>query len=335
MRARKPTRHVSVKDVAARSGVSFQTTSKVLNGKGSVSAVTRARILRAARELGYVPNLLARSLVMHATRAVGLVASDFSDPHLSGFVVGAEREARRRGYSVIITGVEGDGSGGGEALPALVERRVDGILLAAPDIDTAGRRTVQATLPVVSLHHVPAKVAAVVGCDDDHIGRLATSHLIARGHRRIGTVIGPLARFATKGRLRGYRQALEDAGIDFVPTLVAEGDGEIAAAIAATRRLLQHHPDLTAVFAQNDTMALGVLAALRDLGKVVPGDCAVAGCDDIGIAAYLAPPLTSVRVPFTRVGQEAMRVLLDMIEGGGATPLNVTLPVELVVREST
>jgi LacI family transcriptional regulator len=335
VRVQKPTRHVSVKDVAARSGVSFQTTSKVLNGKGSVSDVTRARILRAARELGYVPNLLARSLVMHATRAVGLVATDFSDPHLSGFVVGAEQEARRRGYSVIITGVEGDGSGGGEALPALIERRVDGILLAAPDIEAGGRRAVQATLPVVSLHHVPVKVTAVVGCDDDHIGRLATTHLISRGHRRIGTVIGPLGRHATKGRLRGYRQALEDAGMDFVPTLVAEGSGEIASAMAATKTLLEQHPDVTALFAQNDTMALGVLAGLRELGRDVPGDCAVAGCDDIGVAAYTAPPLTTVRVPFTRVGQEAMRVLLDMIEGDVKAQLNVTFPVELVVRQST
>ena len=335
VRLQRPTRHVSVKDVAARSGVSFQTTSKVLNGKGSVSDVTRARILRAARDLGYVPNLLARSLVMHATRAVGLVASDFSDPHLSGFVVGAEQEARRRGYSVIITGVEGDGSGGGEALPALIERRVDGILLAAPDIEAGRKRAVQGTLPVVSLHHVPVKVAAVVGCDDDHIGRLATSHLVARGHRRIATVIGPHGRFATKGRLRGYRQALEDAGLEFVPTLVGDGAGEIASAMAATTRLVELHPDVTAIFAQNDTMALGVLAGLRALGRSVPGDFAVAGCDDIDVAAYAAPPLTTVRVPFTRVGQEAMRVLLDMIEGDGGPPLNVTLPVELVVREST
>ena len=109
MRAQGPTRHVSVKDVAARSGVSFQTTSKVLNGKGSVSEITRTRILRVAGELGYVPNLQARSLVMQSTREVGLVASDFSDHNLSRFIVGAEREARRQGYSVVISSVETSG----------------------------------------------------------------------------------------------------------------------------------------------------------------------------------------------------------------------------------
>ena len=326
---------MSVKDVAARSGVSFQTTSKVLNGKGSVSDVTRARILRAARELGYVPNLLARSLVMHATRAIGLVASDFNDPHLCGFVVGAEQEARRRGYSVIITGVEDGGSRGGEALPALVERRVDGILLAAPDMDAPAKRSVEAELPVVSLHHVPVPVSAVVACDDDEIGRVATSHLVDRGHRRIGTVIGPPGRHATKGRLRGYRKALEDAGIEFVPTLVAEGGGEISVARAATRDLLTRHPDLTAIFAQNDTMAIGVLAGLRELGLQVPDRVAVAGCDDIAVAAYTAPPLTTVRVPFVQVGESAMHALLDMIEGSSEPQKDAVMPVELVVRDST
>ena len=336
VKVQRPSRHVSVKDVAARSGVSFQTTSKVLNGKGSVSEVTRARILRAARELGYVPNLLARSLVMHSTRAVGLVASDFSDPHLNRFVVCAEQEARRRGYSVIITGIEGEGSGG-EAIPALIERRVDGILLAAPDMDAdrSRRQPPPATTPIISLHHVSVPVTAVVGCDDDDIGRVATAHLLARGHRNVGTVIGPLRRHATKARLRGYRNALEDAGIEFASALVAESAADIASAVLATRELLQRRPDTTAIFAQNDTMAVGVLAALRELGRRVPADCAVAGCDDIDVAAYTSPPLTTVRVPFNAVGEAAMRVLLDMVENGVTEQANIVLPVELVVRAST
>jgi LacI family transcriptional regulator len=325
-----------VKDVAARSGVSFQTTSKVLNGKGSVSDVTRARILGAAHELGYVPNLLARSLVMHATHAIGLVAGDLGDNNLSRFVVGAEQEARRRGYSVIITGVDGEGSGGGEALPALIQRRVDGILLAAPDLQIErGSRPVQPGLPIVSLHDVPVRVNAVIGCDDEAIGRVATEHLIARGHRHIATLTGPASRRATTGRLAGYRRALEQAGIAFDAALVAGAAGSIESARIASRALIEHRPDVTAIFAQNDAMAVGAMAALRQLRKAVPADCAVVGCDDIDIAAYTAPPLTTVRVPFKRVGEEAMRVLLDTIEnapaGGGAG----AFPVELVMRGST
>ena len=328
---------MSVKDVAARSGVSFQTTSKVLNGKGSVSDVTRARILRAARELGYVPNLLARSLVMHSTRAVGLVASDLGDSNLSRFIVGAEQEARRRGYSVIVTGVDGGGTGGGEALPALIERRVDGILLAAPDleVDRSSRKSLQGALPVVSLHHVPVRVSAVVGCDDEAIGHLATAHLLERGHRRIATITGPPGRHATAGRLAGYRKALEDAGIEFDAGLVAPGRDEIDGALKATTELLGRRPDVTAVFAQNDVMAIGVLAALRELGRSVPAGCAVVGCDDIDIAAYTAPPLTTVRVPFTDVGEHAMRALLDTIESATPPPARPPLDVHLVVRQSS
>ena len=201
----KPARRVSVKDVAAQVGVSFQTTSKVLNGGGTVSEVTRARILQVASDLGYVPNLQARSLVMQRTRTVGLVAGDFSDPNLSRFKLGAEQEARRQGYGVLIAGIEPQGSGTEYALPALMERRVDGILLAAPQMeeDQALEHVLDKSLPVVSLHHVPGGGVATVGSDQVLAGFLATTHLVAKGHRVIATVIGIRARRVTDDRLRG------------------------------------------------------------------------------------------------------------------------------------
>ncbi|HEX9098799.1 MAG TPA: LacI family DNA-binding transcriptional regulator [Candidatus Dormibacteraeota bacterium] len=336
MRLGRPARHVSVKDVAARSGVSFQTTSKVLNGKGSVSAVTRARILRVASDLGYVPNLQARSLVMRSTRAVGLIASDFSDHNLSRFIVGAEREARRQGYAVVITSVE-EGSSGEYALPALMERRVDGILLAAPQMeeDHAAAHVLQRTVPAVSLHHVPGGGVSTVGSDHELTGLLATRHLISKGHRHIATVIGTRGRRVTQSRLRGYRRALEESGLPFDAGLVDDGQWEIEAAMAATRRLFERRPEMTAIFAQNDTMAIGVLSALRNLGKRVPDDCAVVGCDDIEMAAHTVPPLTTVHVPFYETGAEAMRLLLSMIATGSVAPHKVLLPVHLVARASS
>ncbi|HXM72370.1 MAG TPA: LacI family DNA-binding transcriptional regulator [Candidatus Dormibacteraeota bacterium] len=336
-----PTRHVSVKDVAARSGVSFQTTSKVLNGKGSVSGVTRARILRAASDLGYVPNLQARSLVMKSSRAIGLIASDFSDHNLSQFVVGAEREARRQGYAVVITSIEPEGSAGEYALPAMMERRVDGILLAAPQMeeDRAAARALEGTVPVVSLYDVAGGGVTTVGSDHELTGVLATRHLIDRGHRVIATITGTPGRHATESRLRGYRRALDEAGLAFDGALVDQAErqiaGKIAGARAATVRLLEARPDITAIFAQNDTLALGVLNALRSLGKRVPDDCAVAGCDDIDMAAFMVPPLTTVHVPFYETGTEAMRLLLNMIGDGVFAPRKVLLPVHLVVRAST
>lgn len=336
MRLGRPTKHVSVKDVAARSGVSFQTTSKVLNGKGSVSAVTRARILRVARDLGYVPNLQARSLVMKSTRAVGLIASDFSDHNLSQFIVGAEREARRQGYAVVITSVE-EGSSGEYALPALMERRVDGILLAAPQIeeDRAAARVLERTVPAVSLYRVPGGGVSTVGSDHELTGLLATRHLIARGHRVIATITGSRKRRVTQSRLRGYRRALEEAGLPFDAELAEDGQWEIGAAQAATVRLFERRPDITAIFAQNDYMAIGVLSALRSLGKRVPDDCAVVGCDDIDMAAFTVPPLTTIHVPFFETGAEAMRLLLTMIAIGSVEPQTLLLPVHLIARASS
>lgn len=334
---RRPGRRVSVKDVAARSGVSFQTTSKVLNGKGSVSDVTRARILQAASDLDYVPNLQARSLVMQTTRAVGLVAGDFSDYNLSRFTVGAEREARRQGFSVVITCIEPAASGGEYAIPALVERRVDGILLAAPqmEVDRALAGVLRRTVPTVSLHHVPGGDVTTVGSDHVLTGRLATQHLVDGGHRQIATITGIRGRRVTQSRLRGYRRALEAAGLPFDAELVDEGEWEIAGAVAATMRLIGRRPDITAIFAQNDVMAIGVLSALRDLGRRVPQDCAVVGCDDIEMAAYTVPPLTTIHVPFYETGAEAMRLLLEMIATGSVSRQKVLLPVRLIARASS
>lgn len=337
VKRRKLPKPVSVKDVAALSGVSFQTTSKVLNGKGSVSEETRERILSAARELGYVPNILARSLVTRRTRAIGLVASDFGDPNLSRFIVGAEQEARRHGYAVVISSIDPDGTGGDRATRALIERRVDGVLLAAPQMeeDVKTARLINRQVPTVSLHHVPGGGVATVGSDHSLTGLLATRHLIEMGHRKIATVTGPLARRVTHSRLHGYRLALEEAGISYETSLIEESNWQISGGFEATQRLLSRRPDLTAIFAQNDTMAIGVLSLLRQLGRHVPKDCAVVGCDDIEIAAHTGPPLTSIKVPFHETGEEAIRLLLGMIASGSAEPRRVQLPVELVPRASS
>jgi len=334
---RKPARRVSVKDVAARAGVSFQTTSKVLNGGGTVSEVTRARIHQVASDLGYVPNLQARSLVMQRTRTVGLLAGDFSDPNLSRFIVGAEREARRQGYGVLMTSIDLEVSGTEYALPALMERRVDGILLAAPQMegDRAVARALDKTVPVVSLHQIPGGGVAAVGTDDEQIGLLATRHLVAKGHRVIATVIGPRARRVTQARLRGYQKALDEAGLRFDERLVVEGSMDAVAAGLATAQLLPRAPEVTAIFAQNDYMAVGVLRALRESGTRVPQDCAVIGCDDIEMAAFTIPPLTTIHVPFFETGAQAMRLLVEMINNGAVAPRKLVLPVHLVSREST
>jgi LacI family transcriptional regulator len=334
---RRLTRRVSVKDVAARSGVSFQTTSKVLNGGGSVSEVTRARILQAASDLGYVPNLQARSLVMQRTRTIGLIAGDFSDPGLSRCLAGAEQEARRQGFGLMLTSIEPEGSGTEYALPAMMERRVDGILLAAPQMeeDRALSHVLDRTLPVVSLNHIAGSSVPTVTADDEQAGYVSTRHLLDLGHRVIGALTGLRGRRLTQSRQRGFRKALDEAGVESAPDLVEEAGTDVAGGLAALPRLLARRSDTTAIFCHHDLVAVGALTALRAAGKRVPGDCSVAGCDGLDSAAFTTPPLTTVRVPFYDIGAEAMRVLLRMVTSGSVGGGSVVVPVGLIARAST
>ena len=326
----------SLRDVASVSGVSFQTAGKVLNGKGSVSEATRERILRAARDLNYVPNAVARGLVTRKTFTIGIVASDLADAELARFVVGAEREARSRGHAVLLGNVDSEGTDAERYLRMLLERRVDGILTAAPQMEHDERvgDLLRGPTPAVSIHRVPGRGVSLVGSDHRQTGLLATRHLLDGGHRRVATVTGSKGRQVTAHRLEGYRKALAEKDVPFDPDLVAGGEWDADAAHGATLRLLDRAPDATAFFAQADVMALGVLSALREKGLAVPEDVAVVGCDDIPLAAHAAPPLTTVHVPFYETGKTAVRLLLDTIAGKIGEPRRVLLPVDLVVRAS-
>jgi LacI family transcriptional regulator len=327
---------VSIKTVAALAGVSFQTASKVLNGKGSVSTETRQRIVAAAAQLEYVPNAVARGLVTRSTRTIGIVASDLSDYVLAQFVVGAEREARQQGHVAIIGSIDAEGLEGERYVRTLIERRVDGILLAAPELERQPRiaESLSGAIPTVSLHAVPGARVSLVGSNHAETGLLATRHLLAHGHRAIGTVVGPPTRRVVHSRLRGYRQALAEAGLTLNEALIEQADWRIEGGYEATRRLLARAPDLPALVVQNDAMAIGALSALSELGRRVPEDCAVVGCDNIPAARRTIPPLTTVHVPFYETGATAIRLLLEQIAAPTSEPGRVLLPVHLITRRS-
>jgi LacI family transcriptional regulator len=326
----------SLRDVASRAGVSFQTVGKVLNGKGSVSPETRRRILDAADDLGYVPNALARGLVTQTTSTIGIVTGELSDSVLARFVVGAEREARRRGHGVLVSTVDSDGSDAESSLRMLIERRVDGILTAAPQLEESERfgELLRQVRPAVSIHRVPGGGVSLVGSDHVETGLIATRHLIELGHHRIATITGSKERRVTRSRLRGYLKALEEAGMEQDPALVEEGDWEPEGGYLAAHILLDRAPDITAVFAQNDLMAVGAISALHERRIRVPEDCAVVGCDDVPVAAHTTPPLTTVHVPFYETGETAVGLLLDCISGEKTGTARVLLPVSLVRRAS-
>lgn len=328
--------YVSLKNVAARAGVSFQTASKVLNGHaGVVSPSTRGRILRAAAELGYVPNAMARGLVRQASVTVGVLADDFSDLAVSQFVLAAQRAAANRGHGALISSVHAD-IDAELAVRKLLEYRVDGILVAAPSLEDDPRlgAALRGPLPVVSINRIHGGGVPTIGSDHVVTGTLAAEHLLGLGHRRIGTVTGPRQRQVVQRRTRGFRAALRAAGEPLPEQRVVEADWTYDGGWAATHHLLDADPSVTAVFVHNDVMAMGALKALHERGLRLPADCSVVGCDDLSFAGYLVPPLTTVRIPFQETGERAATLLLDRI-GGAEIPTRDLLPVELVIREST
>ncbi len=328
--------YVSLRDVAARSGVSFQTASKVLNGRsGVVSPSTRERILRAAAELGYVPNAMARGLVRRASVTVGVVADDFADLAVSQFVLAAQRAAASRGHAALISSVDAN-IDAEQAVRTLLEYCVDGLLVAAPSLedDPGLGAVVRSRLPVVSINRIHGVDVPTIGSDHAVTGSLAAAHLLDLGHRRIGTVTGTSTRQVVRARMRGFRAALRAADVPLPDQRVAEGDWTYEGGWAAAHRLLDADPAVTAVFVHNDVMAVGVLKALHERGLRLPADCSVVGCDDLSFAGYLVPPLTTVRIPFQETGERAAALLVDRI-GGKEIPTRNLLPVEFVVREST
>ncbi|MFI5955916.1 LacI family DNA-binding transcriptional regulator [Cryptosporangium sp. NPDC051539] len=326
--------YVSLKDVAERAGVSFQTASKVLNGNSAVvSAATRERILDAARELGYVPNALARGLVRRDSLTVGILADDFSDVALSRFVVAAQQAIEREGHAALVTTT---GPGRQEPLRTLQEHRVSGVLVIAPSLegDVGIGEYLRGPLPAVTLNHIPGGGVPAVGSDHRQTGVLAAEHLLALGHRAIGTITGPTGRRVVVSRLDGFRATLAASGVELPGHRIHPTGWEARDAAEATHHLLDADPSITAVFVHNDNMAFGVLSALRTRGIPVPARLSIVGCDDAPLAEFAAPPLTTVRVPFEATGARAAALLLARIRGEPTDRKNL-LPVELVVREST
>jgi LacI family transcriptional regulator len=331
-------KYVSIKDVAARAGVSFQTASKVLNGGDvRVAAETAERILAAADELGYRPNTIARSLVQRSTATIGLVASDATDIAIAQASVAAEQEARRHGHSVLVGHLAVGGADGADIVRNLIERRVDGIIAAAPEVeeDTEVAELLRKYVPAVSLQAVPGGGVPLVGSSHRETGRLATEHLTSLGHTAIGTVTGLFRRRVTRSRLHGYEDALRAAGAEPSEDLVVEGDWTPHGAAAAARLLLERSPDLTAIFVHSDMMAVGVLSVLWQAGRRVPEDVSLVSCDDIPFARYLTPPLTTVRVPLAETGRQAVHLLLRSIAGESVPEKTPLLPVELIARGSS
>ncbi|NGO15011.1 LacI family DNA-binding transcriptional regulator [Streptomyces sp. HC44] len=322
-------------DVARLAGVSQKTVSRVFNGEQYVSAEVRRRVLQAAETLGYRLNNAARALASGRTRSIGVVALGTALYGPASLLIGIERAARDAGYALrVVNTLEGDPGGVAGAVESLLEQGVDGIVVSEP-IDEGGV-SLSIDVPVLVLG-APASFAGpravATGVGAESLARAATEHLLDLGHMTVHHIAGPQRWFAARDRLAGWRAALTARGRDQPP--VIEGDWSAASGYAAGLELASGG-DVTAVFAANDDMAIGLIRALTDAGLRVPGDVSVVGFDDIPVAAYVTPQLTTVRQPFDAVAQDGLRLLVQSIEKPDVElpPANDP-PVDLVVRCST
>jgi LacI family transcriptional regulator len=333
----------SIKEVALKAGVSIATVSRVLNN-GPVAAVTKRRIQAAIEQLRYVPHGAARSLITNQTDTIGVLLPDLYGEFFSEVIRGIDLAARRSHFHVLVSGFHSDRAEIEAVLRAL-RGRVDGLIVLSPDVDAQTlRRNLPETLPVVLLNtpiHRPARSqgdgAAFDAINvDNHGGAFAMArHLAALGHRRIALICGPAENADARERLRGYRDALRAEGIAPSAELEIPGDFSEESGYLAGKRLLTLEPRPTAVFAANDSMAIGCLFALREAGLRVPGDVALAGFDDVPIARYLSPSLSSVHVPIAELGTRAMERLLHAVERkNGHERRQETIATTLRVRGS-
>jgi len=324
-------------DVAAFAGVSHQTVSRVLNDHPSVSPRTRALVLAAVEQLGYRPNTAARALATGRSRTLGVITLSGTLYGPASTLSGVQAAAREAQYGVMVVSVSSaDPSVLRQGAGLLLKQGVDGIIAIAP-MRSSARALLEAAggLPLVAVEGLPDAdpdgEVAVVCVDQVAVGRLATAHLLAAGHETVWHVTGPADFYEGSGRLQGWRETLEEAGADVPPPLT--GDWSPWAGFQAGQ-VLARMSGVTAVFAANDQMALGLLRALREKGRRVPEDISVVGVDDIPEAPYFSPPLTTVRQDFAEVGRQSLREVLGQIETGVHRGERLVIAPELVTRQS-
>jgi DNA-binding LacI/PurR family transcriptional regulator len=324
-----------IMDVAAAAGVSHITVSRVINNRAGVRAETRERVLSAMTQLDYRPNHAARALVTGRSRTIGVICYNTALYGPAAALLGLEQAAREAGYFVTILGIKTlDAGSVEEAVGLLRQQAVSGLIIISPQAvmsDAFDRLPLD--LPTIAVWGHRRSRIPVVAAGDEAGAATATRHLLELGHRNVWHVAGPAGRVGAEDRLKGWRAALRAAGIS--APAVLRGDWSAESGYAAGQ-VLAADPAVTSVFVANDQMALGVLRAFNEAGRAVPRSVSVVGFDDIPEAAYYTPPLTTIRQDFNALGRKSVALLLRAIgEGNGNDAAHVTLPVELVVREST
>lgn len=327
--------YATLKDVAKMAGVSLATASRALNNRGDVDQATRKKVLEAARALSYTPNPLARGLLSGTTKTIGILVTTIQNPFYAAVVTGIEKVLAAEGYTIILCSSHEEPAAEREAIRTLLARRVDGLIIAPVQSKPDGLELLfESNVPFVFVaRYMPGIDTDYVVCDDEAVGRLATEHLIAKGHRRI-MFLNSCRNSSAELRQRGYEESLKTHGIPIEAELIrtvhygAQAEEVISAA-------LDEGLQPTAVFCFCDEMAVGVLRALATRGILVPEEMAVISCDNLAFTGLLQPPLTTVDIPEFEMGVEAARILLTKIKRRKKKTTQVVLEPKLIERAST
>ncbi len=330
----EPIPRVTIRDVAARAGVSVATVSKVINGRYGVSAATFARVQAVIAEMGYEASLAAQSLRNHRTNVIGILVADL-EPFSTELLKGAAHAIRGTGFELVIYSAGGRTSDhvGWERryLSRLSGTLIDGAVLVTPTVVD-----VRYGAPIVAVDpHAGPSDLPTVESDNLHGARLATGHLLDLGHRRIAMLTGRTDLRSAQLRERGYRQAMGEAGVPVDERMVRVGGYDASVSAEAVQRLLTGPDRPTALFAANDVSAIAAVAVATELGLRIPDDLSVVGFDNIPDSALSIPPLTTVNQPIHEMGRRAVTMLISLINGEPVESPRVTLATSLVVRQST
>ncbi|TSD90302.1 LacI family transcriptional regulator [Mycobacterium sp. KBS0706] len=324
----------TIRDVAREAGVSPATVSRHLNGNIELPAETAGRIDAASKRLGYRPNLLAKRLSLGSSETIGLVTPEIANPFFAALAAAAEDEARRAGFSILLSSTGGDLEMEAASIDRLAARHVDGLLVLTNRVDDGRLRDlIDGRTDVVLLDEdVPGANVTRIFVENEAGAYDATRHLIAAGHRRIAHIGGPEQLLSAQERFAGFARAMAEAGLAVADGMVRFGAYERDFGRDATRAILANGRP-TAVFTGSDYIAIGVLQELAANGLSVPGDLSLASFDDMPFADLLSPPITTVRQPIEALGRLGIRTLLARIRGEDPPPIQ-RLPTELVIRKS-
>jgi LacI family transcriptional regulator, galactose operon repressor len=326
----------TIYDIARATGVTQTTVANALAGRGNVSEATRQRILSVARDMGYRPNEIARSLKQRKTMTLALILPTIANPYYPEIAEEVERHAQSHGYQMLLCNTHYDDALGKHHLERLVSRWVDGAIVMGSSMKLEHvveqyRRGLPLVLCNWQENETPPQDIPQISADYREAGALVARHLLALGHRDIAIIVDLPQQVL---RLEGFRSSLTNAGLPLPKQRIFHGDSSLESGYRAASELLHQSPHPTAIFATNDWMALGALEAAHSLGVKVPEDLSIVGLDDIVVAAHVTPSLTSIAVSKQRLAQEAARALLDQIQNPQIVSRPIFLTPELCLRES-